>query len=1497
MIRKVLFFLVIVFCFQFNSYSQVITNEGAHISLSEDIFLVSKDANNQVAGNITNNGNLNLSGNYTSSGSSQGSGFYRIGGNWTHTGLFTPSLGTVIFNGSVNQVVTHPGRLFHNFYIFNSGPVLPVLSNKVIIANDIEVLNVLSMKSGVIDAAGFIFFLSNFSANSLNYISADGSRVLGKFKRNVGETSNYLFPLGTDFHYNPANLKPNNIVFPGGVLSQFITDPVPGNAGLPVADPPVEIDSTFSDGFWSLRSNGFSTNDFDINLNATGFTDTVTSVTRILSRVAGGGWTVDGTHQVADTVLAVAYRSNLENDISPAETQFALGRPRPLIVEQPRDTIVCEDTDPYFAVEATGARTLRYTWYKVAAPQDIQILNSDPGYDGARTSRLTILNAQLDDAGDYYCIISDRYRRSTRTDTVTLIVNKIPVATATPDAQDHECTDLPFTEIVMGETYGVPGSRFLWTRDNPAGITSLMPMNGVVSNIGDAIQEYAFRNIADSPITVTFTIYPEGPAPTFCLGLPITATITVNPVPKAVPVNALPSICDMNSTLITLTSPTQMTSGNIRFDYTVSKTGGALLVGNDAAAADLIPGTEIIYQYGNNSDTIQSVFYYITPKVDNAVCPPGLVVESEVKVHAAPVQGITELVHLTCDGPAGFGALRVDISKGADPYQVNWAGPDDYTNNTDFSIYDLSTGAYFATVTDNLGCIANETHYLVPLYAEPYIYATPISPGGYHISCRDTADAKITIAVTDGITPPYNFWFLKDGVILDNGVFMTNYSATDPTSYRIYQGMGAGTYTLRFIDNNGCLRERTITLRVPPPIVATFNLSDYNGSNVSCKGYSDGWIKVDSILGGRGYYRYLWSTPDGNIPCPVNTDSIYNISAGTYYLDVTDTLGCPQRFVIEISEPEGMELESFSLSESPDHNFNVSCNGGNDGSIIMNITGGSGTYTYSWIGPDGYSSTADTVTGLAAGIYICTVTDPNGCILYATPGVLPVFTLSEPDPLEIDFSASVSADGDYQINCYGGTGSIDVNVTGGSVDNYTYNWSTTDGTGIVQSQEDQLSLGAGTYHLEVRDLNGCLATREIIMTQPPDLELQLIPKHVTCAAPGLNNGEVDLIVTGGAGQFTYSWSNGATSEDISGLAGGTYTVTVTYNNTCSKTASIDIHLPPQLTFNTTLSNYNSYEVSCYGMSDGEIYASPVTGQAPFTYNLAGPEGYSSVNGTGEFNSLRAGVYTLTVTDANLCTSTEVITMREPGRLEARLVLSQSLTGGFNLNCAGDSTGMITVNPQNSVNNVSYLWSDGFMGRLRTGLKAGEYRVVITDDNNCQAESIIVLTEPDSIRLTLEVDPPFCPDMPDGSVTAIVTGGIPGTQYSYLWSDNSASERLSNIPGGYYSVVVTDLNGCVVRDSVTVIPENESCLIVPNIISPNGDLINDYWNIGMRELYPEMVVTIFNRWGETVWRSERGYPSPWDGKSNGSLLPIDSYHYIIDLKNGTSPVIGNITIVK
>ena len=196
------------------------------------------------------------------------------------------------------------------------------------------------------------------------------------------------------------------------------------------------------------------------------------------------------------------------------------------------------------------------------------------------------------------------------------------------------------------------------------------------------------------------------------------------------------------------------------------------------------------------------------------------------------------------------------------------------------------------------------------------------------------------------------------------------------------------------------------------------------------------------------------------------------------------------------------------------------------------------------------------------------------------------------------------------------------------------------------------------------------------------------------------------------------------------------------------------------------------------------------------------------------------------------------------------------------------------------------------------LPAGNYIVSIKDLNNCRASDKFTLTEPDSLKVTFDnIKLPYCPDKPDGSVQAKAQGGEIIVDYAYKWSDNSTVGTLTDVAAGKYTVTVTDANDCSVSNSLDMLPLHNTCLVIPNAISPNGDLVNDVWNKGQIDLYHLTEVKIFNRLGQLVWKSGTGYAQPWDGTSNGTPLPIDSYHYIIDLHNGSRPLIGNVTILK
>jgi gliding motility-associated-like protein len=1454
---------------------------------------------------------------------------------------------------------------------------------------DITAKGILTMSSGNINANGNTLKITN---SSITAIVRTAGIVIGKLQRAIGIAgSEYLYPIGSATVYNPLKITFQNLNS-GPLTAQFKPQDI-GWAGPPLDDNGNEIYDRYTTGYWTLSSvTPMASSYYNIKLNYNGFFGVDLS-SRIIKRTNEGNFELDGKNgTLAGFEIA---RDSLVKGISSTTTDFAIGKGRPRIVSQPSDIDICEGSGAYFQVTARGHGTLSYRWQVFNGSIFINLFDGGV-YSGTITKKLIITGAPYGMNGLLYrCIITDGQGNSNITDPARLIVNKIPIATATPPVQD-ECPGVAFQTIVLGTSNNVTGTTFTWVRNNPAGITTSMPISG--SAISDQITGI-FSNTTDAPIPVTFTITPRGPLTTYCTGNSITATVTVNPTARVLPVAAtiqcdstttdlllqspstftngfisfnysvtpiglvsgyitpttgLPnnyhitnklvnhtdiyqlvtyrvipvspvgcadgpsqdvsvtvnptprvrpvnlnnfkpdsSICFGGTTNILLTTPTVMspTFGSVIFDYSVSVTGGPGVVsGNMTPETARVPGYSIGRSYQNISDTLQSVYFSIRPRINTAVCVPGRILRSEIKVHPEPARSISIDKPLTCEGGSDA-TLRAITSKGADPLKVFWQGPFGYIDSTLFTITNRTGGSYRVTVTDNLGCSNYKQTDVQGAFINSYLFAYPkaANPNGsqFEITCPSYSDGDLLFEVNSGGTPAYEYWITRNSRDTSSAAIHGFFNLTgDPHTFSNLQ---AGKYTLFIKDKNGCLNIRPglaeyteATINEPDPISVTFGQK-----NEPCKSDSKGKAWVQSTSGGNGGYTYRWRNSVGTIIG--SSDTISGLTAGKYYLITTDIRSCTKLDSVIITEPEGMGLSGVVLKRYG--NFNVSCNGFTNGEITLNIIGGSGTYQYHWSGPDGATTTTvNKISGLKAGHYTATVTDINGCTLSPLDTIL-----TQPAVLDFVYSRSLAPDNINNINCYGGTGSISLAVTGGSIGTYKYNWNTSNGSGLIAGQRDQLYLTAGNYHVVVTDTNACSAPGDITLTQPQAISTQLSPTHITCYPAGFNNGSINLTVSGGVGPYLYNWSNGATTKDINGLSQGYYKVTVRDINGCRRTDSVRINLPPDLTYTSVIPSSNGYNISCYGLSDGSIQITPVTGKPSYIYNWTGPGGFVSTN--QNISGLKKGTYNLQITDANQCKSTGIFNLTEPGKLGATITLSASNLGGYNINCAGTSTGSINIDAVNNVGTANYLWSDGGTGKVRSNIPAGTYDIIITDQNNCHADSTIILTEPDSIKTSFNVTQAFCPDSPDGEIRLSVTGGVIAADYLYRWSDNSISQNLTNILRGFYKVTVTDANNCSVKDSVKIEPLNKSCLIIPNAISPNNDNINDVWNIGRIELYPQMEIKIFNRWGILLWKSEKGYPRPWDGRSNGTILPIDSYTYIIDLHNGSKPIMGNITIVR
>lgn len=351
---------------------------------------------------------------------------------------------------------------------------------------------------------------------------------------------------------------------------------------------------------------------------------------------------------------------------------------------------------------------------------------------------------------------------------------------------------------------------------------------------------------------------------------------------------------------------------------------------------------------------------------------------------------------------------------------------------------------------------------------------------------------------------------------LTNGSFVVNASGGTPNyQYNWSSGNGtnlaAGVYSVTITDANNCSLVKTDTIKQPPLLI--LNASK---GNVTCGSSNNGFINLTAV-GGNGGNTFLWSDND-------TSSNRTSLLAGEYAVTVTDSKGCT-------AERKDTILQTANLSVSGSVN-DVTCFGGSNGSITVSAFGGSGNYNYSWSGNLSGSNPAN----LSVGVYSVTVDDGNNCTGTAS------FSVNQPDSIRIDATVS-------DVLCYGGTGSIALNVSGGS-GSFTATWS---------NNANPTALLAGSYSLTVTDGNNCTKTQSFSITQPDSIS---ISAQVTNASTfGASDGAISLNVTGGVPNYDFDWGNNITSKDRSNLVAGTYNVTVTDDNGCTKSASFVVSQP------------------------------------------------------------------------------------------------------------------------------------------------------------------------------------------------------------------------------------------------------------------------------------------------------------------------------------------------
>jgi gliding motility-associated-like protein len=568
--------------------------------------------------------------------------------------------------------------------------------------------------------------------------------------------------------------------------------------------------------------------------------------------------------------------------------------------------------------------------------------------------------------------------------------------------------------------------------------------------------------------------------------------------------------------------------------------------------------------------------------------------------------------------------------------------------------------------------------------------------------------------------------------------------------------VAAGNYQITVTDNLGCAGSASAVISEPPQLVIT-----ETHSNVLCNGGNTGSVTV-SANGGMPGYSFIWN--DGNTSLARN-----NLSAGNYQVTVTDNNACTASNSIAITQPA-------QLAANETH-VNVLCNGGNSGSISITAAGGTIPYSYLW--NDGNTSSAR--TSLNAGNYSVVVTDSNLC----TASV--AITLTEPSALNVSETHS-------NVLCYGGnSGAINLSVTGGTP-SYTFMWN--DGA----TTQNRTTVTAGNYSVTTTDNNLCSVVTSIIITEP--LALNASETHTNVLCHSGTNGSINIVATNGTAPYSFIWNDGNTLPGRTNLAAGNYNVTVSDNNLCSVSTSVNISEPLLLT-----ANEMHTDVLCNGGNTGTITIAVAGGTIPYSY--AWDDGITSLNR----NAISAGNYTLTITDNNLCNTSVSVTISEP------LALSVSETHQ-NVLCYGGSSGSAIVAAAGGTQPYSVVWNDNNTLFSRNNLQAGNYSATVSDGHQCTANISIVITEPPAIIVLLNKTDVSCHGFADGTITSTVSGGTP--TYTYVWSDNQTTLNRNNLLAANYVLTVTDNNSCTASASATISEPNALAVTAnANNITCNG----------------------------------------------------------------------------
>ncbi len=615
-------------------------------------------------------------------------------------------------------------------------------------------------------------------------------------------------------------------------------------------------------------------------------------------------------------------------------------------------------------------------------------------------------------------------------------------------------------------------------------------------------------------------------------------------------------------------------------------------------------------------------------------------------------------------------------------------------------------------------------------------------------SCAETNDGAIDLSVFGG-TKNYNF-------LWSNGSRREDLEELD-----------TGDYVVTLTDARGCQLVENIDLQAPLPLTIVLD----SLKSVRCFNESDGYVKVQAS-GGTAPYRYVWNTGSTS---PV----LVNLPAGTYTVTVTDFNGCQQILNIPVTQPDFLQLSIVNQ-------VNPQCVGDNTGALTAAAVGGTMPYTFTW--SNGIVN--KTITDLETGAYSVTLTDANGCV----GGAMDV-NLTAVSPIDVAIAIA-------EPECIGRMdGSISLQLVGSAP--FSYQWSRGD---VSQNLEN---VGIGTYAVTVEDAEGCLYDTTIVVDA-----LQVFDLNITAFQPSCyqsTDGAIEVnFFSAGTPPVSYQWSNGSTTQDLSGLSDGDYVLSLVDSRGCTFVSdTIEMVNPEPLTLRVETIG----QIACSGDSTGFIETTVEGGTAPYSFEWVGRGEI-----TDDIFNLPAGDYRIVVLDANQCPIDTTFRLIEPTKLLTDITVKVSDE------CEETFSNEIRAITKGGRAPYQYFWSDGSRDSVLTNVLPGEYQLLVQDASACNEFIPSIKVREAGKALTIDtflVKDVSCFGANDGQITVGVSGGAAPFIFHFsnstIINTNDREVTLTGLPlDSDYNVTITDVgSGCVVVSPRKAIREPLPLSFIPN----------------------------------------------------------------------------------